>query len=382
MFDGTTACSFPDPSLRGGNSTNGFIEKTRRAKSTLRGHFSDVGSARRLEPSSGPSRLLALRSHCRAWHNAVPARSALRPCATAKRAVLVRARRDGVARFLLDLGRMSNRIQAWVIASATVIALSIGCGRTEQDEPVGENAGTSGGERSGMPGGGGSGGRAPGQAGKGAAPAIQPGSGETGGDEGACTGDLNSVAAAWWTTCPPTLSAAKAWAESCPALQPRPVTSITTCGLRVTITLDYGTHGKECYYDVVPPCNGEARLAGAEAWDDVLTYCNGTANKITAGSTSLRCAGDAKQSRDVCVGASPVEEAGGAAGAGGEQPVPEEPALTACYDAFGNSCQPCCPATTPECADKPDGYPGYACTPAPQSFCSCSCNGGQWTCGC
>jgi len=343
-------------------------------------------------PSTHPARAVALtqrvamRSRCRAWHTLC---RSLRP-------VTVESHEKGAfgVRFVLDrngtlpagLGWMSRRMQAWVIASAGFIAFSIGCGGTVQaTDPVG-SAGASGGERSDLPGGRGNSAGAPGQAGQGAAPGIQAGSSGTGGHEGPCTGDLNTVASSWWTTCPPTLSAARAWAESCSALQPRAETRVTTCGLRVTITLDYATHGKECYYEVLPPCDGEGELVGAEAWDDVPSYCNGTSTQIQAGRTSLRCARDAKQSRVVCVGTNPVEPvdgAGGAAGAGGEDPVPESgPALTACYNAFGSTCEPCCPTTTPECADKPDGYPGYACTPAPKSFCSCTCNGGQWRCGC
>jgi hypothetical protein len=282
-----------------------------------------------------------------------------------------------------------------VLASVAYIVLNVGCSGTVRDiapgaagtanlPRSGDNAGASGGERTtDVLGGRGNIGAAPGQAGDGGALAVQPDSG-TGGHDGACKGDLNTVAASWWTKCPPTLSAAMAWAESCPATQSGAITQVATCGLRATITFDYGTHGKDCHYDIPPPCQGEAELVGAEAWDDVPTYCEGTSNRIEAGRTTLRCADHPQQSRVLCVGPSAVDPTGGTggeAGTGGEDPGPKE-VLTACHNSFGNTCEPCCPAKTPECTDKPDGYPGYACTPAPDSFCSCQCSGGHWACGC
>jgi len=60
----------------------------------------------------------------------------------------------------------------------------------------------------------------------------------------------------------------------------------------------------------------------------------------------------------------------------------------------------CCPdAVPPDCSTKPDGYPGYFCTPPCEthpdagwscsqrggvvgSYCECTCQGGSWQCGC
>ena len=53
-----------------------------------------------------------------------------------------------------------------------------------------------------------------------------------------------------------------------------------------------------------------------------------------------------------------------------------------CMNSFSGMPEPCCPKTPPDCSTKPDGYPGYGCTPSPGSFCSCTCEGGQWLCGC
>jgi hypothetical protein len=42
----------------------------------------------------------------------------------------------------------------------------------------------------------------------------------------------------------------------------------------------------------------------------------------------------------------------------------------------------CCPDPAPDCSDEPDGFPGYACTPPTNPYCSCSCQGHVWWCGC
>lgn len=58
--------------------------------------------------------------------------------------------------------------------------------------------------------------------------------------------------------------------------------------------------------------------------------------------------------------------------------------------------QACCPdSAPPDCSTKPDGYPGFGCTPncaqypdagfpcsGAGSYCTCSCQGGSWQCGC
>ena len=54
-----------------------------------------------------------------------------------------------------------------------------------------------------------------------------------------------------------------------------------------------------------------------------------------------------------------------------------------CKNSFsGGALTPCCPAANLDCAGKPDGYPGFGCTPGENSFCSCSCYGEMQTCGC
>jgi hypothetical protein len=54
-----------------------------------------------------------------------------------------------------------------------------------------------------------------------------------------------------------------------------------------------------------------------------------------------------------------------------------------CRNSFsGGSLTPCCPSGSLDCAGKPDGYPGFGCTPGNGSFCSCSCSMGMQVCGC
>ena len=54
-----------------------------------------------------------------------------------------------------------------------------------------------------------------------------------------------------------------------------------------------------------------------------------------------------------------------------------------CHNSFsGGSLTPCCASGGLDCAGKPDGYPGFGCTPGEGSFCSCTCSQGQSLCGC
>jgi hypothetical protein len=54
-----------------------------------------------------------------------------------------------------------------------------------------------------------------------------------------------------------------------------------------------------------------------------------------------------------------------------------------CKNSFsGGQLTPCCPQGNVDCAGKPDGYPGFGCTPGDGSFCSCTCYAGAQQCGC
>ena len=77
-----------------------------------------------------------------------------------------------------------------------------------------------------------------------------------------------------------------------------------------------------------------------------------------------------------------VGAAGAAASDGGALDAGPDGALNCVDDFSGGSRSRCCPVPTPDCTKEPDGYPGYSCTPPPESFCSCSCRGGKWICAC
>jgi len=205
-------------------------------------------------------------------------------------------------------------------------------------------------------------------------------SSQGGAGAGTCDGDFDKVAAIWGD-CPPTLCAALASAESCNAIPQTGVTTrIETCDALTVITHDFSTHGKACYYSNPGTIPGaisaqEPKLVGATAWDDVPTYCDRTSNSIKTGA---QCSG-ASLSRILCDGSS---NADGAAGANGGEDTAPEAGPRACFNLFSHSCEPCCPTQTPECTGKPDGYPGYRCTQAANSYCSCACASEQWSCGC
>jgi hypothetical protein len=263
-------------------------------------------------------------------------------------------------------------------------ALGAGCGGSAQDSVHGGEAGSANVSHAGQspvaPGG--SGNLDPGTSGAGNGPAVPAEGGIT--EPGACVGTLDEVAAAWWGHCPPTLCAGLVWAETCPAI-PGETTEVGTCGELRTISLEFGTHGKACYYQLTGLDGGEPKLVGAAAWDDTPTYCDQTSFRIKAGIIP----GDCELSNDfeVVCGSSllgapdPSGGADGGAGADGDD-TPPKAGPKACYDALSSSCQPCCPTETPDCTGKPNGYPGYRCTQAPNSSCSCACASEAWSCGC
>jgi len=202
---------------------------------------------------------------------------------------------------------------------------------------------------------------------------------------GACVGSLSEVVAAEWGDCPPLLCDALVAVEDSARVPAGALTQVGVCGMLRSITVDYGTHGKTCYYPLV---GGDSKLVGAAAWDDTPRYCDGTSSRIVAGKIAGDCM-NRNESATVCdYSSSPGDASGGAdGGAGfGSGGAPPNVAPTTCQNAFSNSCEPCCPTEPPDCTDKPNGYPGfghdYGCTQGPNSFCSCGCVSERWVCGC
>jgi len=269
-------------------------------------------------------------------------------------------------------GIMTRRVWNWVVVGAGWSALIAGCGGSAQDHATGgagsanhamgaENNGTDPIQEPAAPShagaGNSSGANSP--AGDGGA-----GSGEGGSGQSRCTGELSKVAAEWWLECPATYCAALAWAQGCHSIPNHPTARAGSCQDLQVVTLSFGTHSKECYYShgfaFAPP-----KLVGAAATNDTPSYCENTAFRIEAGSTAT-CAPEI-----VCDG-SREEPA----------PDPDAPPPPACFNSFSSTCEPCCSDTPPECTGKPNGYPGYGCTPEDNSFCSCSCTSEMWTCPC
>jgi hypothetical protein len=208
-----------------------------------------------------------------------------------------------------------------------------------------------------------------------------------GGQAGSCTGSLDSVSKAARFACPPTLCDGQAWAmASCSLwLSVSAATGRLCPGLSaLTLTLTDGETETCIYADKRAPLGNDpsgpmldGALVGVRVTANNPRFCAGTADAISAGQQlPSDCA--EPQLGNICARAS---------GSGQGTPSDDDAsAPAACPDAFSSSCAPCCPALKPECADKPDGYPGYSCTPPPTngsaSYCSCSCSAGQWQCGC
>jgi hypothetical protein len=122
----------------------------------------------------------------------------------------------------------------------------------------------------------------------------------------------------------------------------------------------------------------DGALVGVRLTADDSRFCAGTSDAISAGQPQpLDCAEPPPS--QLC-------DRGSTASSGATPTSDDAAAPAACPDAFSSSCAPCCPASKPECGGKPDGYPGYSCTPAPSngspSYCSCGCSAGEWQCGC
>ncbi|HYQ01152.1 MAG TPA: hypothetical protein VER96_20920 [Polyangiaceae bacterium] len=199
---------------------------------------------------------------------------------------------------------MSNRFGAWLVVGMGWSALIAGCSGTAQDSAPGapdDATHATGGENSGVlpaqgaeetaSAGAGSGNSAAvpavrgSEAGAGGAgEGAESGSGEAGSGPAVCTGELSKVAALWWLECPSTYCAALAWAQGCQSLPSRPIVRAGNCQDLKVVTLDYGTHSKECYYSF--GTNNSSELVGAAASDDTLSYCAQSSYRIEAGTTA------------------------------------------------------------------------------------------------
>ncbi len=225
----------------------------------------------------------------------------------------------------------------------------------------------------------------------------QPQGGTAGGGSTPCEGTLDEVSRAWGVECPASDCEARAWAtcEKLPAevksSRSKHCTFSRSDLIRANeITLDLGNgRGKSCYYE-------SNHLVHAAAWGVGPLYCNATSAQITAGApivcgsggTIFNLPATTLCDRTSFNGAAGASQGGaGGAGSGNSAGAPSSPEAK-CLNRFADVCQPCCAAQAPDCTDKPDGYPGYDCTPLATTdniyydYCTCSCSGGNWRCAC
>jgi len=208
-----------------------------------------------------------------------------------------------------------------------------------------------------------------------------------------CTDELIVVAAIWDNPCPDSLCLATSRAAVTCSDPTSGVTdaSIAQCGTLWVVSLTQSTqHGKTCYYSDSEDVGSSSPLVGAAAWDSNPSYCKHSSSRISAGLVPNTCQVVATASlcslgQGTSLGTGGAGGASDASGAGGDPTIPNE-GVTTCHNNFSGMCEPCCPATPPDCSTKPDGYPGYSCTEgstaSPSSFCSCRCWSGVWSCGC
>jgi hypothetical protein len=134
------------------------------------------------------------------------------------------------------------------------------------------------------------------------------------------------------------------------------------------------TRRKACYYEQAD-FEAPSLLVGAQVWEDTQTFCDGTAAEISAGVVPATECFNASSAM-LCDLTDPTQSA----------PVQPDVPARACFNGFSATCEPCCGTKDPDCKGKPQGYPGYDCTPPAESgqpsFCFCSCDQEQWTCAC
>ena len=287
------------------------------------------------------------------------------------------------------MGNLLNRL-GWIGGLAWVV---VGCAGNASSESASATAGSSGApahaaESDALAQAAGSSG-APALGFEGGAAGAHPGGAEAGAEEQAqCTGKLKNVANAFDFACPREFCEARLLASDCAAL-PSNVTKTVAeqCGdYADDLSLSFQispTQLKVCYYGSEPYDAG-AMLIGAEVWDEAAEFCDGTTHRIQGGHVRKTCSQDRIWAPAVTL----------CDLARADQSAPDEDVPPrACFNKFSRSCQPCCAATAPDCRDKPDGYPGYECTPvAPPDpddrseeknpWCSCRCNDAEWACSC
>jgi hypothetical protein len=210
----------------------------------------------------------------------------------------------------------------------------------------------------------------------------------TGGDAGGsgCTEPLAVASKALDVECPAELCAGTLAASDCAALPNGVIrTAEAACdedqgAFRRVRALTFelsATRHKVCYYEMAN-FNALALLVGAQAWDDRASFCEGTASHVSVGVIpTAYCVNPTVTT--LCDLQNPTRD------------PPANPAIVAraCFNGATSSCEPCCDdagGKHPDCTGKPQGYPGFECTPHmvgdDVTYCFCSCDTEQWICAC
>jgi len=152
----------------------------------------------------------------------------------------------------------------------------------------------------------------------------------------------------------------------CEEESPYALSSVQTCGSPVDVRVSWSddTGGLSCDYQ-------DGDLVGVHQYSHTTAFCGGTSTDKFYGTELTDCPAPDLQP---CAG-----ESAGSGGDTGEGGAPPDVPPADCYSNFSGTCGPCCPNPTPDCSDKPNGYPGYSCF---SGFCSCSCSDGEWSCAC
>lgn len=247
------------------------------------------------------------------------------------------------------MSQVGGKAIFWFLAIATATALSPACGLVEEPSAGDGSGGASGGQPS-------TGGQPDGTG------------GESNGAD-ACTGSFEEVNAIWMK-CPNTVCQALKEVTCDPSDQGYPFDATSDCGDWARVRFDIGgTHGKDCFYH-------RGGLVAASASDDVPTFCDDTSFSITSDPLPTNWPSTEWSCPLSQYGYCEEMTVGGFGGAFDDVIVPE----ASCFDEFSRGCMPCCSGTPPDCADKPNGYPGYSCHAG--GYCSCQCFGGEWSCAC
>jgi len=207
----------------------------------------------------------------------------------------------------------------------------------------------------------------------------------------ACVGTLDDVNLLSGQPCPVTYCDALIQA-SCDVLKsPLTHSELESCGSFGAAKVSFSispTQQQVCYYV------GNI-LRGITLSSDSPAFCDNSSSNVTGGAVLSNCSSPTVLCDKLANSGTGGTGQGGATGTGATTPIP--PAK--CFNRVSSTCMPCCDPTPLDCANLPDGYPGYSCSEPPiaaggatstvpigmwpgNDYCSCRCRGGQWACDC